>query len=108
MDLVLNREILRGQAKRIVANGEQYVIAFHAALTSDDVHRRVRARMPNVQTVARRIREFDQRIVFGHGIIIFCVQNAGFLPMLLPFGFNGSRRIRRDGLHDKISFIAKS
>ena len=45
--------------------------------------------MAYVQAGARRIRELDQCIIFGLGIVVGCSKCLLVIPSLLPFGFNG-------------------
>ena len=100
MNVVLNGEVLSGQAESIPADGEQHVIALQALFAADDIHGRVRARMTDVQSGSRRIGELDQRIVLGLGKIIAGGKGLFLVPDLLPLLFNGSKIIRRIG-HDK-------
>ena len=88
MDVVLDGVVLGRQAERVPADGEQHVIAFHAALAGDDIHRRVAARMADVQARAGRIRELDQRVEFRLLMAGFRLKAMGLFPLLLPFQLN--------------------
>ena len=105
MDVVLDGVVLRGQAEGVVADGEQHVIALHAALAGDDVHRRVGARMAYVQTRARGIREFNQRIEFRLFMGFLGGKAVVFLPMALPFALDHCRIVYGNVLHTIRSFI---
>ena len=88
MDVVLDGVVLGRQAERVPADGEQHVIAFHTALAGDDIHRRVAARMADVQARAGRIRELDQRVEFRLLMAGFRLKAMGLFPLLLPFQLN--------------------
>ena len=88
MDVVLDGVVLGRQAERVPADGKQHVIAFHAALAGDDIHRRVAARMADVQARAGRIRELDQRVEFRLLMAGFRLKAMGLFPLLLPFQLN--------------------
>ena len=99
MYVVLDGEILRGQAERVVADGIQHVVALHAALAGDDVQRRVGAGMAHVQPVSAGVRELDQAVILGlvRGELGF--EHAAVGPFLLPFRFNGFRVVLGMLLH---------
>ncbi len=103
MNMILNGIVLRRQAEGIPADGIQDVIALHAALSGDDVQRRVGARMPDMQTRTGGVREFNQAVVFRLGMILLGSKGMLLLPNFLPFGFDFRGNIRRD-IHGKASF----
>ncbi len=88
MNVVFDGVILGRKAERVPADRVQHVVALHAALARDDVHRRVGARMPHMQPLPRRVRELDQRVVFRSGKIVGSMKHARFFPSFLPFALN--------------------
>ena len=96
MDVVLDGIVLRGQAESVPADGEQHVITLHPAHAGNNVHGRVGAGMPHVQAVAGGIREFDQGIKLGLGMILRRGKSLVVVPVFLPLGFNLSRYIGLD------------
>ena len=60
--MVLDGIVLGRQAEGVKADREQNVVALHPALAADDVHRRKRARVADVQALAGGIRKLDQTI----------------------------------------------
>ena len=107
MDLVLDGVVLRRQAKGVVADGEEHVVALHAALAGDDVHGRVGARMAHVQARARGVGELDQGIELGLFMRFFRGEGVGVLPVLLPLLFHGVRGIGGYVLHLRRSSFPK-
>ncbi len=94
VNVVLDGIVLGGQSERIPADGEQHVVALQALLSADDVHGRVGARMPHVQTRARGVRELDQRVELGLGKIVAGGEGILLLPDVLPLPFDGGIIIR--------------
>ena len=88
VDVVLDGVVLGRQAESVPADREEHVIALHAALAGDDIHRRVAARMADVQTRAGGIRELDQRVEFRLFMAGFRLKAMGVLPFLLPLQLN--------------------
>ena len=86
MHVVLDGVVLGGQAESVKAYREQDVLALHAALARDDIHRRIRPRVADVQSVARGIGELYERIEFlprfipGNGLVGLVLK-----PVVLPF-----------------------
>ena len=107
VDLVLDGVVLRRQAKGVVADGEEHVVALHAALAGDDVHGRVGARMAHVQARARGVGELDQGIELGLFMRFFRGEGVGVLPVLLPLLFHGVRGIGGYVLHLRRSSFPK-
>ena len=99
MDLVLDGEILRGQAKGIITDGVKDVVALHAALAGDDVQRRVGTRMAHMQAISAGVGELDQAIVFGLAAVKLGIEHAAVQPTLLPFLFNLFGVVRGTLLH---------
>ena len=94
VDMVLDGEVLRGQAEGIEADGEQHVIAVHAALAGHHVHGGVGPGVAHVQAVAGGIGELYQAIELG--LVLFSgLAGEGLLvlPLGLPLLFNGGKII---------------
>ena len=87
--LVFDSVVLGRQTESVPAHREQYIIALHTALSRDDIHCGIRTRVSNVQTLARRVRELYQSIIFGFCVVVFRVECVVFVPVILPFAFNG-------------------
>ena len=91
VDVVLDRIVFSRQTEGVVAHREENVLAHHAVLAGDRVHRGIGTRVADVQARARGIRELDQRVKLlliqpCHSLI-----KLFLLPALLPFGFNGGK-----------------
>ena len=91
VDVVVDGVVLRGQAEGVPADGEEHVVALHAALAGDDVHRGVAARMADVQPCAGGIGELDQAVKLGLVGRIGRLKRALLLPDFLPFRLDGRR-----------------
>ena len=89
VDVVLQGVVLGGQAESVPAHGVQDVVATLALFAGYDVQRSVAARMADVQASGRGIRELDQGVEFGLGMVDVSVEGIFILPDLLPFGLNG-------------------
>ena len=85
MDVILDGEVFGGQAEGVPADGEEHVVAFHAALAGDDVHGRVGAGMAHVQAVSAGVGELDQAVELGLGVVIGGGEGLVVIPVLLPF-----------------------
>ena len=88
VDVVLNGIVLGGQAERVPADGIEHVVALKPALARHDVERRIRARMADMKPLTGGIRELYQRVILRLFARIGRVENAGFLPLILPFFFD--------------------
>ncbi len=88
MDVIFNGIILCWKSKCIPANWIQNIITLHTALSSNNIQRGIRARMPNMQALTRRIRKLNQCIILRLPAVILCVKNARFFPSILPLLFN--------------------
>ena len=101
MDVVLDGEVLGRQAEGIKADRIEDVVTLHPLFPADNVHRRKRARMADVQTGRRRIRELDQavelrpRVAGDGGVGLF------FFPLFLPFALNGRKIV----FHNKLLLL---
>jgi hypothetical protein len=84
VNLILNREILRRQPERVPANREQHVVALHTAFARNYIHRGERARVPRVEPLPRRVREFNQRVEFRLLVVDFGVECTVVVPVFLP------------------------
>ena len=80
--------IFRRQTVCIKADGEQDVVALHAALTGDDFQTGVRLDVTDVHTCAGRIREFNQTVELLFGMIFGCMEDTGIFPFFLPLFLN--------------------
>ena len=94
MDMVLNRVILGGQPECIPPHRIEHIIALHPPLPCHDIQCSIRPRMPYMQPLPRRIREFHQCIIFRFGIVVRSRKCMLILPYLLPFLFHLSVIIR--------------
>ena len=52
MDVIFDRIVLGRKSECVPAHGIQYVVAFHSSLTRNDIQRRIRAGMSNVQPLS--------------------------------------------------------
>ena len=89
MDVVLDGKVLRRQAEGVKADGVQDIVALHALFAADDVHRRERARVADVQTRGGGVREFDQAVELGALVPRHGGVGLYLLPLVLPFFLNG-------------------
>ena len=90
MDAVPDGGVFGGQAKRIEAHREQYVVALHALEAGARIGRRHRVPMPDVQ-VAAGIRQHGQRIMLGSAVIDHRTIQLILFPFRLPFLFHDLR-----------------
>ena len=88
MDMVLNGIVLRGQAEGVPPHWIEHVIALKPLFTRHNIQRRIGTRVADVQPLPRRIREFYQAVEFRAVIFVFGMENARFLPPILPFLFH--------------------
>ena len=87
VDVVFQRVVFGGQAERVPTHGVQHVIAALALFARDDVQRRIAARVADMQPGRGRVREFDQGVELGFGMVDLGMEGVFVLPDLLPFGF---------------------
>ena len=85
VDMILDGVVLSRQTERIKADREQNVVALHPALAADDVHRRERARVADVQPLSGGIRELDQPVKLRARITGDGRERLFRLPARLPF-----------------------
>ena len=85
MDMVLDGIVLGRQTERIKSDREQDIVALHPALAADDVHRRERARVADVQPLSGGIRELDQPVKLRARITGDGRERLFRLPARLPF-----------------------
>lgn len=83
--MVLDGIVFGRQTEGVKADREQNVVALHPALAADDVHRRERARVSNMQTLAGGIRKLDQTIKLRPRVAGDGCERLFFLPARLPF-----------------------
>ena len=91
VNVVLDGKVLRRQAEGVKAHGVEDVVALHALLAADDVHRRERARVADVQASGGGIRELNEAVELG--ALVACYGSIGLflLPLFLPFFLNGCK-----------------
>ena len=85
VDMVLDGVVFGGQTEGVKPDREEHVVALHAALAADDVHRRERARVADVQTLSGGIRELDEAVELRAGIAGDGGIGLGLLPLCLPW-----------------------
>ena len=84
MDMILDRIVLGGKSEGIPTHGIQNVIALHSSLSRHDIQRGVWSGVTYVKSLSRRIRELNQRIIFGLGKIVRSLEGFLVIPDLLP------------------------
>ena len=89
VNVVLDGKVLRRQAEGVKAHGVEDVVALHALFAADDVHRRERARVADVQARGGGVREFDQAVELGALVPRHGGVGLFLLPLVLPFFLNG-------------------
>jgi len=95
----LDGVLLGRQSEGIPTHGVENVEAIHALVATNDVSGGVSLGMPDVQTLARRIWEHVENVVFRLGRIEAFLAGTGsaegfiFGPMGLPFGFELVERV---------------
>ena len=95
----LDSVLLGRQSEGIPTHWVENVEAIHALVATDDVSGSVSLGVPNVQTLARRIWEHVENVVFRLGRIEALIARTGstegfiFGPMGLPFGFELVERV---------------
>ena len=105
--MVLDGVVFGGQTKGVKPDREEHVVALHAALAADDVHRRERARVADVQTLAGGIRELNEAVKLRAGIAGDGGVGLGFLPLCLPFLFNCSKIVFHESVHTFIKLVLR-
>ena len=103
--MVLDGIVLRRQAEGVIADGKKNVVALHPLAAADDIHRRERTRMADMQSLSGRIRELDQAVKLrlvraGDGAAALMLD-----PVFLPFLFNFCVIVLHDGMSPALSFI---
>ena len=92
VDVVLDGEVLGGQAEGVVADGEQDVIAVHPLLPGDDVHGGVGPGMAHVQARSGWIGKLHQAVELGlAGVAVLAGEGFFILPFGLPLLLNGGK-----------------
>ena len=89
VNVVLDGKVLRRQAEGVKAHGVEDVVTLHALLAADDVHRRKRARVADVQASGGRIRELNEAVELGALVPRHGGVGLYLLPLVLPFFLNG-------------------
>ena len=85
MDMVFDCKVLGGQTECVPAHRVQDVVALQTALSGNDVQCGVGTRMSYMESLTGRIRELDQRIVFGFCVVVGGSKGVLVVPALLPF-----------------------
>ena len=96
VDVVLQGVVLGRQAEGVPAHGVQDIAAALALFARNDVQRGIAARMADMQTGRRRVRELDQCIEFRLGMVDLRMEGLFVRPHLLPFGLNGFKVVFHD------------
>ena len=86
-DTALDGGVLRGQTKRVPAEGIEHVVAAHQLVAGEGVADHVVAEMAHVQR-PRRVGEHDQVVELGLGRVLADLEQPGSLPGRPPFGFD--------------------
>ena len=90
VNVVLDGEVLSGQAEGVIADGEQHVVAVHPLFPGDHIHGSVGPGMAHVQAGSGGVGEFHQAVELGLGGVAVLTGEGLFLrPAGLPFLFNG-------------------
>ena len=79
--------ILGRESECVESDGEQDIIAFHSSLSGNYLKAGICLNVSNVHTCTAGIRELYQTIELRLGTSVYCVEDLGFIPFLLPFGF---------------------
>ena len=87
VDMVLDGVVFRRKSESVPTDGIQDVIALKALFSCDNVKRRVRSRVADMKSLTRRIRELNQAVILRKRKVLLCVENAAFLPFVLPLFF---------------------
>ena len=107
MDVVLDGEVFRRQAKGVKANGIQDVVALHTLFTADNIHGRKRARMADMKTGSGGVWELDQAVKLW----LFVPSDGGIglllLPFFLPFLLNSCKIVFHNKLLCLVIFMIK-
>ena len=103
MNMVLHRKVLSRQTERVPSHCIQDIVPFQTAFSRDDIQRGIAAGMTDMQTGARRIGKFYQRIEFGFGVINFSTERLILVPVALPLFLNGLKIV--DAAHVFLSFL---
>ena len=88
MDVVFDGIVLGRQAERVPAHRIEHIIALHALLARDDIQRGVRARMADVQALAGRVRELDERVKLLLVAAVLGLEAVRLVPDVLPLLFD--------------------
>ena len=83
--------LFRGQTESVPAHGMQHVETAHPLETAENIRGGIAFRMPHVETCSAGIREHIQHIKFLFRGEIFRMESLVFVPVVLPFLFNGCK-----------------
>ena len=85
MGRCLDRIVLRRKSECIKSDREQYIVAFHAALSRNYLNTGVCFDMANVHSCTARIRELYQTVKFRLFAAVNCFEDLLIGPFFLPF-----------------------
>ena len=88
MHPVFHGVVFRRQTKRVPPDGIQHIVALHAALARYYVNGGVAARMPHMQSRARRIGKLYKPVKLGKSIILLGLEGLLLFPYVLPLLFD--------------------
>ena len=87
MNAGFDRIVLCGKSKRVLAGWIHDIVAFHAFLPRDDIHRGIRTNVAHMKTDARGVRKLDETIKFLFFGGELSLINLFFIPYSLPLLF---------------------
>ena len=92
MNVVLHGVVFRGQAKCIIADGEEHIVALHPLFPADDVHGREGTGVAHMESLSGGIGELNEAIELLPGLVPGdCGERLLLQPLLLPFLLNGGK-----------------
>ena len=104
MYMVLDGEVLRGEAEGIEANGEEHIVPLHALFPGDHINSGKGPWMTHMEACRRGIRELDEAVELFSGLVAGDGGvGLGLFPVVLPFLFNGRKIV----LHTVSPFYLK-
>ena len=87
----LDGRVLGGQTEGVKANGKEDVVALHSSLAANDLKSGVGLDVTHVHTHARGVGELHEPVELRLVGMILCGEDAGLVPLRLPFLFNGRK-----------------
>ena len=90
VDVVFHGVVFRGQAKGVVADGEEDVVALHPLFPADDVHGGEGPGVAHVEPLGGGVGELDEaEEFFAARVAVDGGEGFFFQPFGLPFFLNG-------------------